>query len=59
MADPGHLRRLAARMLTAAETVEDKTLAQMLRKRAVDHLDEATALDAGTPPQPNDPEKKE
>jgi hypothetical protein len=57
MADPDHLRRLAARMLTAAETVEDKTLVQMLRKRAVDHLDEATALEA-TPPQPNDPEKK-
>jgi hypothetical protein len=59
MADPDHLRRLAARMLAVAVTTEDKTLVQMLTKRATDHLDEADALEACTPPRPNDPEKKE
>jgi hypothetical protein len=54
MADPEHLRRLAARMLAAAETAEDKTLVQLLTKRAVDHLDEAMALET----EPNDPERK-
>ena len=46
-------------MLAVAVTTEDKTLVQMLTKRATDHLDEADALEACTPPRPNDPEKKE
>jgi hypothetical protein len=41
-------------MLAAAETAEDKTLVQLLTKRAVDHLDEAMALET----EPNDPERK-
>ena len=42
-----------------AVITEHRTLAQMLTKRAADHLDEAMALEAGVPLQPNDPEKKE
>jgi hypothetical protein len=59
MARPENLRRLAERMLAMAGTTEHRTLAQMLTKRAADHLDEAMALEAGVPRQPNDPEKKE
>ena len=33
---------------------EDKTLVHMLTKRAADYLDEAKALEAGGPPEPND-----
>ena len=42
-----------------AVTTEDKTFGQMLTKRAADRLDEAQALEADVPRQPNDPEKKE
>jgi hypothetical protein len=59
MVHPEYLRRLAERMLALAVTTEDGTLAQMLTKRASDHLDEAKALEEGMPSQPNDPEKKE
>jgi hypothetical protein len=58
MAHPEYLRRPAERMLALAMNTEDETLVQMLTRRASDHLDEATALEAGVPSQPNDPEKK-
>jgi hypothetical protein len=47
MARPENLRRLAERMLAMAVITEHRTLAQMLTKRAADHLDEAMALEAG------------